>query len=37
MSQEKVIFEGSLMDGVNKDLLTWCGLSLTDEDDEKIW
>ena len=37
MSQEKVIFEGSLMDGVNEDLPTWCGLSLTDEDDEKIW
>ena len=37
MSQEKVIFEGSLMDGVNEDLPTWCGLTLTDEDDEKIW
>ena len=37
MSQEKVIFEGSLMDGVNEDLPTWCGLSLIDEDDEKIW
>jgi len=37
MSKEKVIFEGSLMDGVNQDLPTWCGLPLTDEDDEKIW
>ena len=37
MSKEKVIFEGSLMDGVNEDLPTWCGLTLTDEDDEKIW
>ena len=37
MSKEKVIFEGSLMDGVNEDLPTWCGLQLTDEDDEKIW
>ena len=25
------------MDGVNEDLPTWCGLSLADEDDEKIW
>ena len=37
MRKEKVIFEGSLMDGVNEDLPTWCGLSLIDEDDEKIW
>ena len=25
------------MDGVNEDLTTWFRLSLTDEDDEKIW
>ena len=37
MSKEKVIFEGSLMDGVSEDLPSWCGLSLTDEDHDKIW
>ena len=37
MSEEKVIFEGSLMDGVNEHLPSWCGLSLTDEDSDKLW
>ena len=37
MSKEKVIFEGSLMDGVSEDLPSWCGLSLIDEDHDKIW
>lgn len=32
-----IIFEGSLMDGVNENLPIWCGLSLSDEDQDKIW
>ena len=32
MRKEKVIFTGSLMDGVDEDLPSWCGLSLTDEE-----
>ena len=37
MSEEKIIFEGSLMDGVNEHLPSWCGLSLSDEEEDKIW
>ena len=37
MSEEKVIFEGSLMDGVDEHLPSWCGLSLSDEEEDKIW
>ncbi len=37
MSEEKIIFEGSLMDGVKEDLPSWCGLSLSNEDRDKLW
>lgn len=38
METEKVICTGSLMDGVNINVLTWCGLSdLSDEQQDKIW
>ena len=37
MSKEKVIFTGSAMDGIYEgDLVSWCGLSLSDEDQDKI-
>ena len=36
MRKEKVIFEGSLMDGVRGDLPSWCGLSLTDEEQDIV-
>ena len=36
MRKEKVIFEGSLMDGVDEDLPSWCGLSLTDEEQDIV-
>ena len=37
MIEEKVIFTGSLMDGIyGEDLVSWCGLSLSDEDRDKI-
>ena len=37
MRKENVIFTGSAMDGVMEDLFSWCGLSLTDEDQDKVW
>lgn len=38
METEKVICTGSLMDGVNINVLTWCGLSdLSDEQQDKLW
>ena len=37
MRKENVIFTGSAMDGVyGGGLVSWCGLSLTDEDDDKV-
>ena len=36
MRKEKVIFEGSLMDGVDEDLPSWCGLSLNDEEQDIV-
>ena len=36
MRKEKVVFEGSLMDGVDEDLPSWCGLSLTDEEQDIV-
>ena len=37
MRQEKVIFTGSAMDGIyGEDLYSWCGLSLSDEDQDKV-
>ena len=36
MGKEKVIFEGSLMDGVRGDLPSWSGLSLTDEEHDIV-
>ena len=36
MGKEKVIFEGSLMDGVRGNLPSWCGLSLTDEEHDIV-
>ena len=36
MRKEKVIFEGSLMDGVRGDLPSWCGLSLIDEEHDIV-
>ena len=37
MSKEKVIFTGSAMDGIYEgDLVSWCGLSLSDEDQDKL-
>ena len=37
MIEEKVIFTGSLMDGIyGEDLVSWCGLSLSDEDQDKV-
>ena len=37
MRKEKVIFTGSAMDGIYEgDLVSWCGLSLSDEDQDKL-
>ena len=37
MRKEKVIFTGSAMDGIyGENLVSWCGLSLSDEDQDKI-
>ena len=36
MGKEKVIFEGSLMDGVRGNLPSWSGLSLTDEEHDIV-
>ena len=37
MGEEKVIFTGSAMDGIyGEDLYSWCGLSLSDEDQDKV-
>ena len=37
MREEKVIFTGSAMDGIyGEDLYSWCGLSLSDEDQDKV-
>ena len=37
MREEKVIFTGSAMDGIyGENLVSWCGLSLSDEDQDKI-
>ena len=37
MRQEKVIFTGSAMDGIyGVNLISWCGLSLSDEDQDKL-
>ena len=38
MKTEKVICNASLMDGVDINILTWCGLpNLTDEQQDKLW
>ncbi len=38
MKTEKVICNGSLMDGVDINVLTWCGLSdLSDDQHDKLW
>ena len=37
MREEKVIFTGSAMDGIyGENLVSWCGLSLSDEDQDKL-
>ena len=37
MTEEKVIFTGSLMDGIyGVDLFSWCGLPLSNEDHDKV-
>ena len=37
MREEKVIFTGSAMDGIyGENLYSWCGLSLSDEDQDKV-
>jgi len=33
-----IVFSGSLMNGLNEDLISWCGLaSLTDEEHDSLW
>ena len=37
MRKEKVVFTGSAMDGIyGENLVSWCGLSLSDEDQDKL-
>ena len=34
----EVVFQGSLMDGVDVDLVQWCGLPpLSDEQNDRLW
>ena len=38
MNESYVICRGSLMDGVDRNLLAWCGLSdLTEDQEDKLW
>lgn len=37
-NKESVVFTGSMMDGIDGNLVTWCGLPpLTDEQWDKVW